>query len=454
MLVGGCTLEAAEALAADDPPPAAVLDQLESLLDKSLLRQVEGVDGEARFVMLETLREFGAAALEASGEARVIRRRHLGFFLALAEQAEASLESAEQVGWIDRMQQEYGNLRAALEWSRTAEGAEDMCLRLASALGLFWEVRGRFSEGRDRLSAVLAMPAAQARTAARAKILARLAELAYRQSDYPATSALAGESLAICRELGDRPGAASALIKLGNAATEGGDYVTASGYLEEALAIWRDMADTHGIARALISLGWAALRPGDNALANARLEEALAHSRALGDARSMGFELSGLGEVALRQGDYGRAERLLEESLALRQKLGNKWGVGVSLGTLGWVAMREGDWDRATARLGQSLAVRREIGDMGGSAWCLERLAEVAVAQGRAPKAVWLLGAAATLRASIGSVVDPVDQPAYESRLAALRAQLDDELFAAAWEAGWAVSLDEAIAQALTEPGG
>ena len=154
-----------------------------------------------------------------------------------------------------------------------------------------------------------------------------------------------------------------------------------------------------------------------------------------------------LKEAAARRSKTIRS--LVEESLDLRQQLGNKWGVGVSLGTLGWVAMREGDWARALARLGESLEVRREIGDMGGSAWCLERVAEVALAQGQARKAACLLGAAAALRAAIGSVVDPVDQPENESRLAALRAELGEAQFAAAWDEGRAMSLDQAIAYAL-----
>ena len=449
VFAGGCTLDAVEAVAGDHPDRVSVLDQLGSLLDKSLLREVDDTNGEPRFVMLEMLREFGLEQLEVSGEQETIRHRHANFFLALAEQAEAILESAEQVHWIDRMEQEHDNLRAALEWSKTAGGAGDICLRLAGTLGLFWEVRGHFSEGRERLSSVLSTEPAQGRTALRARLLAREAELAYRQSDYSATISLAGESLAICREVGDKLGIASALIKLGNAATEVGDYATASGFLEEALTIWRDLEDKHGTARALISLGWAALRPGDYHLANARLEEALALSRELGDTRSIGFELSGLGEVALRQGDYVRATRLLEESLELRRQLGNKWGVGVSLGTLGWVAMREGDWNRAIARLGESLEVRREIGDKGGSAWCLERLAEVALAQGQTEKAVRLFGAAAALRASIGSVMDHVDQPEYESRRKSLQAELGEERFAATWDEGRALTLDQAVAYAL-----
>ncbi len=449
VFVGGFTVDAAEAAVGEHPDRVSILEPLGSLLDKNLLREAEGVNNEPRFTMLEMLREYGLEQLEKSGEEGTIRRRHADFFLALAEQAEAQLESAEQVQWMHRMELEHDNLRAALEWSKAAAGADEIYLRLAGTLGFFWEVRGYYSEGRERLSAVLLTEAAQGRTAARARLLARAAELAYRQSDYPATISLAGESLAICRELGDGQGTASVLIKLGNVATEGGDYPTASKYLEEALSIWRELDDKHGTARALISLGWAALRPGDYLLAQTRLEEALALSRELGDTRSMGFELSGLGEVALRQGDYKRAARLVEESLQLRRQLGNKWGIGVSLGTLGWVAMRMGDRKRAIARLGESLSVRREIGDKGGCAWCLERMAEIALARANGEKAVRLFGAAAALRASIGSVIDPVDQPQYERRLASMRAGLGEEQFNAAWDEGRALTLEQAIVHAL-----
>ena len=449
VFVGGCTFDAIEAIAEDHS--THVLDLVGSLLDKSLLRELEDRIGEPRFIMLELLREFGLEQLVTSSEAETIRLRHANLYLGLAEQAEVKLESAEQVDWINRMEEEHDNLRAALEWSKSAEGAGEICLRLAGTLGLFWEARGYFSEGRERLSAILSTDIAHGKTAARAKLLARAAELAYRQSDYPATLALAGESLSICREVGDKQGAAAALIKLGNAATEGGDYATASGYLAEALTIWRELKDKHGTARALISLGWAALRPGDYSLANERLEEALVISRELEDTRSIGFELSGLGEVALREGNYARATQLLEESLQLRRQLGNKWGVGVSLGTLGWIAMHEGDWKRATTRLGESLEVRGEIGDKGGSAWCLERLAEIAVAQTQAEKAVRIFGAAAALRESIGSVIDPVDRSEYEDRLATLRAQLGEPRFVAAWNEGRAMPREQAVAYALED---
>ena len=427
------------------------MDQLASLLDKSLLREAEGLNDEPRFVMLELLREFGLEQLEASGDGEKIRHLHANFFLALAEQARTKQEGAWQIEWINRIEQEHDNLRAALDWSQTAEAAEEICIRLANSLGYFWEARGYYSEGRERLAMVLSKNAAQGRTAARARLLARAAELAYRQSDYADTVELAEESLEISREIGDRQGAASVLIKLGNAATEAGDYSAASGYLEEALAIWRQTEDRHGTARALISLGWNALRLGNYQLAKIRLEEALALSRSLKDTRSMGFELSGLGEVAMRQGDYERATQLLEESLELRKQLGNKWGIAVSLGTLGWVAMHEGDWQRALARLGESLEVRKEIEDRGGSAWCLERLAEIAQARGKFEKAVRLFSAAAVLRISIGSVIDPADQADYQKRRAALRTELGEDRFTAIWTEGRALSLEQAIAYALQD---
>jgi len=454
VFVNGCTVDAVEAVTGNHPDRVSIMDQLGSLIDKSLLREVEDISGKPRYVMLETLREFGLEHLEMSGEEETLRGRHANFFLTLAEGAEVSLESTEQVQWMDRMGQEHDNLRAALEWSKTVEGMGELCLRLAGTLGYFWEVRGHFSEGRERLSAILSMEIAQGQTAARAKLLARAAELAYRQSDYPTTHLLAQESLEIYRKLGDKQGIASMLIKLGNAATERGSYTTASRFLEEALEIWRERKDKHGTARALISLGFSALRSGETHLANARLEEALAISRELGDARSMGFELSGLGEVALRQHDYVRAAQLMEESLELRRQLGNKWGVGVSLGMLGWVAMRERDWDRAITRLGESLEIRQEIGDKGGCAWCLERLAGVAMAQKQAEKAVRLFGAATVLRSSIGSVIDPADQDRYKKNLNYLRANLGRERYKAAWDAGRAMSLEQAIAYALEKQGG
>jgi hypothetical protein len=135
----------------------------------------------------------------------------------------------------------------------------------------------------------------------------------------------------------------------------------------------------------------------------------------------------------------------VDESLELRRQLGNKWGIGVSLGILGWAAMREGNWNRAVAQLGESLQVRREIGDQSGCAWCLERLADIALEQADAEKAVRLFSAGAALRASIRSVIDPVDRPEYERKIQSLREGCGEERFAAAWEEGRTLTLEQAV---------
>lgn len=448
IFVGGCTLTAVESVSRNAP---LVLELLDSLLDKSLLRRTEGQNSETRLEMFETLREFGLEQLAASGEEQEIRQRHANYFLSLAERAEVRLASADQIEWLNCMEQEHDNLRAALEWSKNARGAGDFYMRLAGLMGIFWEARGHFSEGRERLTAALATEGSQGRTAARANLLARAAELAFRQSDYTATRLFAGESLEICREIGDKQGTASALIKLGDAATEIGDYATAAVDFQDALTIWREQEDKHGMARALINLGWAALRTGDYSLANTRLEEALALHRELNDIRGIGFALAGLGEVATRRGEYVRATALVEESLELRRQSGNKWGVGVSLGTLGWIALRQGEWGQAMAQLAESLQVRQEIGDKSGSAWCLERLGEIALARGQTIKAARVFGAAAALRASIGSVMDVVDQPEYAGRVSILREQLGEERFGTAWAEGGALTPERAIELALND---
>jgi predicted ATPase/class 3 adenylate cyclase/Tfp pilus assembly protein PilF len=448
VFVGGCTFVAAQALAED---PDSALDLLESLLDKSLLQRIEGTFTESRFGMLELLREFGLEQLESCEERTAIQLRHATYFLSLAEQAETKLQSAERLEWMNDMEQEHDNLRAALEWSKTADGMGDVCLRLAAALGLFWEAHGYFSEGRDQLSAVLSTNTGRERTLGRAKLLARAAELAYRQSDYSATTELAAESFEISRELKDEQGIASALIKIGDAAAEVGNFAGAARCFDEALTIWRRLDDKRGMARALINLGFAALRAGDIRLAEARLEEALSLHRALNDIRGMGFALSGLGDVAVHEGDYVRARRLVEESLELRRQAGNKWGIGVSLGILALIAMRQRDWQEAVAELGESLQVRREIGDKSGSAWCLERLAEIAQTNGNPEKAARVFGAAAALRASVGSVMDPLDQSDYATNVLALRSALGDTRFDALLEKGGALTLEEAIAFALND---
>lgn len=464
VFAGGWTIETAEQVCASvwngDLEATDVMDALARLVDKSLLT-TEPSQGETRYRMLETIREYAREKLGESGEAERLQDRHLDFFLRLAEETEPKIRGSEQVMWLNRLESENANLRAALAWSRTAEGKAESGLRLAAALAGFWGARGYWHEGREHLSAALSMEESSRLLAARAKALFGAGFLAYMQSDYPATRSLLEASLSIYRDLGTagRAGLADALIMLGDMETQVGDYESATSLMKEARSIMRELNNERGVATALWQLATCAVHTGDYALAVQHFEEALPILSRIEDKRQMAIVLSGLGEVALRQGDYERATALEEQSLVLRREISDKWGVAVSLGNLGWIALRCADLVQATTQLAESLILRREIGDRGGSAWCLEKLAEVALIQGkqRSPptgseefrRAARLFGAARSLRDPIGSVMDLADQIDYERQLALLRSELDAASLETAWAGGSAMTFEQAIEYAL-----
>jgi non-specific serine/threonine protein kinase len=224
-----------------------------SLLDKSLIRQEEGPEGEPRFVMLETIHEYAREKLQQSGEAEEIGRAHTEYFLALAEEAEPELTGPDQAEWLERLEAEHDNLRAALSRSLEGEEPEELGLRLANALSYFWFVRGYWSEGRGWLEEALAGNA-DAPSPARAKVLKMLALLAVEQGDHERAEACAEEALALYRGLGDQKGAADSLCELGWASLYQGDYEQAEALLEESLAAARKSDDAWSIARALNAL--------------------------------------------------------------------------------------------------------------------------------------------------------------------------------------------------------
>jgi tetratricopeptide (TPR) repeat protein len=453
VFAGGWTLDAAQAVCSCDPVCADdVLDLLAHLVDRSLI-VFELRGSETRYRMLETIRQYARDKLFESGEGERIRNQHLNFFLELAEEALPELESTEQVMWLNRLETEHENLRAALDWSQQSESGVEVGLRLSDALGGFWSIRGHLTEGRERISAVLAQSQALKGTAAFGKVLLQAAELAYRQSDYPAAQSFGEESMLIFQELGDKLNISNTKSLLGWVSEEQGDYATAIQLQEEALALNRELNDDTNTAGALSNLAWAMLRPGDYTRANAYLEEALAIHRHIGDKGGMGFVLSGLAEVALREGKLELASKLVEESLVLRRELGHKWGIGASLGTSAWIAMRQFDWESAFVRLKESMQVRKEIGDRGGIAFCLERLAEVAIGKHEAEKAARIFGAAESMRVWLRSKIDPVDKPEYELNVASLRAELGEDKFNTAWEEGQKMTLEQAVDYALEELG-
>jgi tetratricopeptide (TPR) repeat protein len=497
VFAGGWTLEAAEAVCA-----APALDPLTYLVSKSLV--VVGEDGEeTRYSLLETIRQYAWQKLVGAGEAAEVRERHLAWCIGLAEGAESGRRGPEHATWLGRLEAEHANLRAALRWAigagqepvdHTARGGApvqaEAGLQLAGALWRFWYTRGYLAEGRGWLEAALAGAGGSA--AARATALHGAGVLAYQQGEYgPAVASFEG-ALALRRALGDTQGIAAALGNLGNVAYMQGHYPRAAALHEEGLALYRALGDQTGIAATLVNLGRVAYQQGEYGQAVTSFEGALVLWRALGDGQGVSAAINNLGEAAMRQGDYPRAAALYEESLALKRTLGYRQGISTSLGNLGRVAERLGDYGRAAALLEESLTLKREVGDQQGiadelmslgrvahrqgddaradrllteslrlsralgardlMAEGLLNLCRVAGARGQAERAARLGGAAQAAREALGLPLEPYEQAGQEQAMAALRAALGEERFAVAWAEGQALSVEQALAEALRSP--
>lgn len=389
IFAGGCTLEAAEAVCGVNSKPTApvpcslspvpsVLDGLQSLLDKSLLRQWVAADGEPRVGMLETLREYALDQLEQRGEREAIQRRHAGFFLRLMEQADPELRGPRQDTWLERLEQDHDNLRGVLRWALEA-GEVELGLRMAGALGYFWYVHGHYMEGRRWLEAFLhhadALPAAM-----RAKALNSAGLQADGQNDLVAARAFAEEALALRRTTGDKWEIAFALRNLGEVLRDQGEYRQAAAVDAESLALFRELADKRGIVAALTGIGSIAVREGRPAEALAALTEGLELCRELEDKFRMGDIVENLGHVAMLQGDYVTARLHYQDYQSFSQAIGDRQGIAVALLNLALVSLNQGDPHAASTRLEESLALLRELGDTAGAITCVETLAELAAA--------------------------------------------------------------------------
>jgi predicted ATPase len=461
VFVGGCTLAAAEAVVGDNGETdtevsvfiaqEAVLDGLSSLVDKSLVKQIEGVGDEPRFVMLETIREYALDRLVTSDEEDVVRQRHAAYVLGLTEAADLQWTGAAQQAWLDRLGIEYDNVRAALEWFKANEDYEHLA-RLSAALTWFWWIHGPLSEAGSWTEQVL-----RSRSHLSAPTLAKALVECY-VLPLPTTewSRLMGESIAIYRELDDRCGLAYALTRLGGGLYFGGNDVDAQAPLEEALALSRTIGHKPVTAEALTGLGQIALAQGDSVRATTLLEESLLLYRELGNTYETSTVLNYLGDAARLLGDYTRATALFAESLALRQEMGDRRGSAAMLLNLGMVAVAQGDITRAIALLAESLDIFRELGWQQGIGWALFGLGMVAYAIGRAEHVARLLGAEEVLRETLDYQIWPTWRAEHDRTVAAARAALSEEAFGAAWAAGRALPPEQAITEALrvSEPAG
>jgi non-specific serine/threonine protein kinase len=402
VFAGGWTLEASEGVCAGDGlQPADVLDLLTHLVERSLVL-VERRSGEARYRMLDTIRQYARVKFLGAGEVEPVRARHLAHFLKLAEAAQTGLRGPEQPGWLNRLETEYDNLRAALEWAE-GSGDSESGLRLAGGLFRFWLLRGHADEGRHWLEGTLTRAVAAERTRALAKALRGAGYLAIGHGDLAAGRARIEHSLEICRELGDLEGTADSLHGLGRAAYFQGDYSAARSLFNESLTVSLEANHPWGAGHALYRLGMVALIQGDYEEARPCFEESVAIFRELGDKWSLSYALSALGEDAFRRGDYPLAHTVLDECLAVLRELGSKLGTAMALSELGWLALSEGDYLTARARLEESLALREEVGYQVGVAIALNLLGDVALRQGDYPQARLLIERGLQLRREMGN---------------------------------------------------
>jgi predicted ATPase len=449
VFAGGWTLEAAEAICSDtNIPRNEILDLLTHLVNKSLVF-FEERNGQPRYRMLETVRQYSQDRLLESGESEIVRRRHRDCYVELAEWMEPELWSSVQEIWLDQLEAEHDNLRVALAWSLADREAEP-AVRLAGALWWFWYVRGYWSEGRAWLRDALNKEAG-ASISARAKALKGAGVLAWRQGDYEQAKVQCETSLALFRELRDKKGIAYALNTLGLVARDQGHYKRAIELLEEGLALFRDMEDKHGIALSLYVLGRAAWRQKEYRRAGVLCQESLSLSRELGYKRGIAYSLDILGRVAWDQGNSHQAQKLCEDSLTLFRELGEKQGIAHSLRRLGLIARHRGDFQQATALSRDALSLFWELGEKLGIAECLEERASVNAAQGLWKQAARFFGAAQALRQAIGAPLPPDERPLYAREVALTRTHLGEETFSATWTEGWKTDLEQVVQSALSE---
>lgn len=410
VFAGGWTLEAAEAVCVGEEVEAGtVLDELSHLLDKSFV-VVEKLEGEARFKMLETIREYAKGRLSEFGETSLIRKKHAETFLRLAQRllrSEYLFFWPVQIATVNLLEVEHDNFRAALDWCRSEAGEHEIGLRLASALGQFWQMRGYLLEGLEWLETLLSINK-ETSPAARAK----------------------------------------ALSHAGHLRIYAGEIERAKAVINESLVLFQELDDKSGIAWQQIWLAWANLAQRDFSGVNSLARPAFAMQQELGDDFGASVALAPLGEMEYLQGNLEQAKAIFEESLALAQEAGALYTVGRRLTRLGQIAHVENDLGQATALIREGLMVCLNSGDYSGVTMAMAALASI-VKQTESRKAAKLLGAVSTLREVTGTAMWYFDLIEYERTLSGVRSLLDEERFNQALMEGRDMSLEEAIKYAL-----
>jgi len=446
---GGCTLEEVESVCDTKQDLGMdVLDGMASMVDKSLARQVDEADGEPRFTMLETIREYGLEKLKASDEEQQTKQAHAAYCLVLAEEGAAEDASGIQKEWMDRFETEHDNFRAALDWLTETQNV-NWGLRLGAALFNFWETREHLTEGRDRLGRLLALKGEGTLSKDRVRILFAAGVLAGAQGEYVAAEALFNESFVTAQQLGDKKSIAISLNAMAVNGRDQNNLARARAQFEECLALWRELGDAPAVARGLSNLASVVDLQGDQAQARFLYQECFEIFGQIQDRTGIAWTLSRQGDLALKQGDFETAQPLYQLALATFRELNDQWGIAGSLEDLGNLASEQKDYPRADPLYRESLRIFQGLGQKRGVARLLEAFASVAAARSDGEAALRLAGAAAALRQSIGALPAPAEQAKLERNLARAREGLSTTASRAAWLEGWVMRVDKAIEELL-----
>jgi predicted ATPase/class 3 adenylate cyclase len=450
VFAGGFDLAAAEAVCGLAPlAPEEILDRLQSLIEKSLVMVEERDDG-ARYMMLDTIREYAREKLAQRDDATAVAARHCDHYFAMTKSANRGLRGAEQADWLWRLEVELDNIRSATALSLAGGVDQLIAAKFAVALQGFWILRGYSSEGRKFVQATLALPAIQALPVAHAFALYVGAALAESQSDHAEARRMLETCLTLRRALGNEVDIAATLSTLSVARLQGGDTVGAAASENEALEIFRRLGDRIGEAIGLLHLGQIWLYQGDDATARSHLEQGLAVAREIRHQEVEGECELVLGEVELETGDGEQACHRFKRSLTVCRDAGDKRGEANALRWLGRVDLRAADLASARARLSDALRAFRGFDMREELLGCLEDHAELANAEGNVEVAVALSAAAAQSRQRLGLRRAPHVERQWQAFIARARRTLTDAPFDAAWDDGQRWQIDDAIDQALS----
>lgn len=447
VFAGGCTLEAVAAVYAHEGG-MDIWDEVTSLVDKNLVQQVEAAEGEPRFVMLETLREFAWACLRERPEALAVQRRHAQYYLALAERADRYLQGKEQTFWLGCLSTEHDNLRAALLWAMAQQEIE-LSLRLGAALPRFWIRHGNQQEAYARLTALVQLCEGKKPQSPIEDILYYVGLFAQYWSDSKVAFAYFEKSAVLSRRLGNSYRLSFILALLGDMAYERGEYVAADNLHEEGLQLSHELEDEWNIAMCLSHQGRQLATRGHLEQGRRLCEQGLALHRQIGDKWGTAVSLNNLGIVLRLQGCFIEAQTLLEEGLQLGWELGDPSCIAWPCQNLGWVWVEQGAVVTAQRFLQEALRLYNQIGARRQIADTVAAFARVSALRNQPERALRLISTAVTNRAALGFVLAPLLQAAVDQLIQSARGVLSEEAAAIAWAEGQAMSLEQAVAYAL-----